>query len=363
MNPTHFSPDFITARQRFRAGVSAARGNLEHISLGASNQQGKSLGIDVAWFGNQRPLRALIHVCGIHGVEGFAGSAVQLALLDNLPAFPADAALILVHVFNPYGMMHLRRANENNVDLNRNFFFGIDGWSGVAHDYAALNDFLNPSRPPSRVDFFALRLLLAELGLGTGAIRQAVAGGQYHFPKGVFYGGSSLEEGPRQYGDWLASHLGQVRELFVIDVHTGLGAYGCQSLFLRSDADAQGLAKSLGLPLTTGALEAVVMGYNHAGGHSSIYPQLLPETTALCITQEFGTYNGWRLLRALRAENQHHHFGDGRLDHWSKRKLKQMFCPEDRQWRRRVVAQGCDLVLRTLTLLGSDHNQPFAATC
>jgi hypothetical protein len=353
MNHTPFSPDFSTARQRFREGLSAARGDFRHIPLGCTDQQAERLGIDIAWFGNQRPRRALIHVCGIHGVEGFAGAAVQLALLDKLPVLPEDVALILVHVLNPYGMAYLRRGNENNVDLNRNFFLGSGGWSGVAAGYAALNDFLNPPRPPSRINFFHLRLLLAELSLGTGAIRQAVAGGQYYFPKGIFYGGSSLEEGPKRYGEWLATHLSGVHELLVIDVHTGLGAYGRQSLFLRSDTDTLGLTKSLGLPLTTNKLEATVMGYEHEGGQSSIYRQLLPEAKALSITQEFGTYNGRRLLRALRAENQYHHYGDGRLDHWSKTKLKALFCPEDERWRSRVVTQGCDFIQRSVQLLAS----------
>jgi hypothetical protein len=198
-----------------------------------------------------------------------------------------------------------------------------------------------------------VRLLLAELSLGGSSITQAVAGGQYDFPKGIFYGGRALEEEPKLYGEWLGAHLNGVRELFVIDVHTGLGDYGRQSLFLRSDTDAKKLSELLGLTLTTDSREADVMGYEHEGGHSSIYRQLLPEANTVCITEEFGTYKGRRLLRALRAENQHHHYGDDRLDHWSKRKLKAMFCPEDEQWRTLVVTQGTDLIQRAMKLLYS----------
>jgi len=353
MNQTFFSPDFFSARDRFLAGVAASGGELYRLPLQTAADAGDPLAIDIAWFGTRQPRRTLLHVCGIHGIEGFAGAAIQLALLDNLPKLPDDGALILVHVLNPYGMAHLRRGNKNNVDLNRNFFFGAGGWHGVPDGYATLDGFLNPPLPPSRLDFFHLRLLLAELSLGTGAIRQAVAGGQYHFPKGIFYGGSTLEEEPRIYGEWLEANLGGVRELFVIDVHTGLGGYGHQSLFLRSDTDAQGLAQSLGLPLTTGHQQAGVMGYEHEGGHSSIYRHLLPATRVVCLTEEFGTYNGRRLLRALRAENQHHHYGDGRIGHWSKEKLKEMFCPGEERWGHQVVMQGGDLIHRAVQLLAS----------
>jgi hypothetical protein len=356
MKQDYFSPDYATARQRFRTAVAAAGGDLHCLPLDVADRNGQPLGIDIAWFGHRQPKRALLHFCGIHGVEGFAGSAVQLALLENLPSLPADGALILVHVLNPYGMAHLRRSNGNNVDLNRNFFFGTTGWNGIPDGYAALSSFLNPPRPPSRFNFFHLRLFLAEVSLGTGAIRQAVAGGQYQFPKGIFYGGSALEPEPRRYSEWLASHLGGVQELLVIDVHTGLGNYGQQALFLRSPTiDAGELSDALGLPLATRAVAADVMGYEHEGGHSSVYRQILPETRQVCLTQEFGTYDGRRLLRALRAENQHHHFGDGSLDHWSKRKLKLMFCPDDHRWRRQVVAQGCDLVHRAAPVLFSSN--------
>lgn len=355
MQQHFFSPDYASAQERFRADAARAGAELHTLPLSAKDPGGESLTLDIAWLGNRQPHKALVHVCGIHGVEGFAGAAVQLALLDSLPSLAGDCALVLVHVLNPYGMSHLRRANENNVDLNRNFFFGTAGWEGAPAGYATLDRFLNPPYPPARVSSFHIRLLLAELSLGESSIRQAVAGGQYDFPRGIFYGGSGLEEGPRRYGEWLGDRLKGVAELFVIDLHTGLGGYGEQSLFLRSETDADRLEASLGLPVSpdSRSRQSGVMGYEHEGGHSGIYRHLLPEAVAICLTQEFGTYEGRRLLRALRAENQHHHFGDDRLDHWSKIRLKAMFCPEDFHWRSQVVSRGVALVHRAAALLAS----------
>ena len=58
-----------------------------------------------------------------HGVEGFAGSGIQVGLLrdPDAPKPPPDTALLLIHTINPHGMAWLRRENEDNVDLNRNF--------------------------------------------------------------------------------------------------------------------------------------------------------------------------------------------------------------------------------------------------
>ena len=68
----------------------------------------------------------LVHLSGTHGVEAYAGSAVQLALLERWAAEPSSAPsargvrVVLVHVLNPFGFYCSRRWNEQGADLNRN---------------------------------------------------------------------------------------------------------------------------------------------------------------------------------------------------------------------------------------------------
>ena len=171
-----FSPDYFTARQRFRKAVMKAGGALETIPLDAKGPNGEDLGIDIAWFGARNPRRALVHSSGLHGVEGFAGSAIQLQFLENAPALAPDAGLMITHILNPYGMAWLRRFNENNVDLNRNF---VDPQSGATTPpvYSKLNAFLNPPTPPA-ADLFYLRVALLILQQGMPALKQGVVGGQ-----------------------------------------------------------------------------------------------------------------------------------------------------------------------------------------
>ena len=65
----------------------------------------------------------LLVVSGTHGVEGFTGSALQHHWLDGLGPgdIPDGLRVVLLHAFNPYGFAWVRRVNEDNVDLNRNF--------------------------------------------------------------------------------------------------------------------------------------------------------------------------------------------------------------------------------------------------
>ena len=147
-----FSPDYFAARDRFREAAARAGGRVETLPLDAKGPGGQNLGIDIAWFGAANPRRVLLHSSGLHGIEGFAGSAIQLQLINDIPALPDDTALIVVHVLNPYGMSWLRRFNENNVDLNRNFLGG-GAYAGAPDAYVTLNSFLNPPTPPG-MDFY-----------------------------------------------------------------------------------------------------------------------------------------------------------------------------------------------------------------
>src|SRR5689334_6246698 len=104
MSVAHFSRDYATARERFRTAAKAANGRLRDLPIPGKGPSGEPLTIDTAWFGPDDPKQAIVHSSGLHGVEGFAGSAVQLQLLQSLPSLPVDTALVVVHVLNPFGM-------------------------------------------------------------------------------------------------------------------------------------------------------------------------------------------------------------------------------------------------------------------
>ena len=128
---TYFSPDYATARKRFRAAARAAGATLDAIALEARGPAGEDLTVDFARWGERDARRVLLHTSGLHGVEAYAGSAIQLAVLASPPEPPAGCALLLAHVLNPYGMAWRRRANEHNVDLNRNFPGPGGNWKGA----------------------------------------------------------------------------------------------------------------------------------------------------------------------------------------------------------------------------------------
>ncbi|MCH5378139.1 MAG: M14 family metallopeptidase, partial [Planctomycetes bacterium] len=104
-----FSPDYATARDRFRAAVSRLGWQLEAQSIGVAGPSGEDLTIDVGWSSGGDPDRVLVLSSGVHGVEGFFGSAVQVALLQRwASAAPPSTRCVLLHGLNPFGFAWLR---------------------------------------------------------------------------------------------------------------------------------------------------------------------------------------------------------------------------------------------------------------
>ncbi len=342
-----FSPDYFTARDRFREMLTTAGGRLETIPLDAMGPNGEVLGIDIAWFGAANPRRVLLHSSGLHGVEGFAGSAIQLQLVNDLPTLSKDAALIVVHVLNPYGMAWLRRFNENNVDLNRNFV-ADQAYAGVPPTYAGLDSFLNPQSPPAS-DLFTLRAGWLVLRQGMPALKQAVVGGQYEYPKGLFFGGKRFEQGPEKYKTFLTHCLASAERIIAIDVHTGLGKYGEDTLLVEKE-DYAALRTMFGERVAPSEPDKSV-AYRARGAINTVFSRAMPKAKIFAVTQEFGTYSPTKVLHALREENRWHHYGAGTLDHPAKQVLKETFYPKDETWRESVLNRGKELLKQGLSNL------------
>lgn len=339
----YFSPDYETARGRFREAATAAGAVLHAIALPDRGPRGEALSIDIAWLGATAPRRALLHTTGLHGVEAYTGSAVQLALLGEPPAPGPQDALVLVHVLNPWGMAWLRRTNAANVDLNRNFLFDGEPWSGAPALYRGLDPLLNPPSPPAR-DAFALRSAAAVMRHGFHRVKQAVAEGQYEFPRGLFFGGYELQPEPRLYAQWLRRHLAGASYLFALDLHTGLGRRGTDTLVPQARTNATpspALGRALGRSLVDTARASVA--YTVRGGLGTALPAILPGVRIDFLLQEIGTRSPLAVLHALREENRWHFFGDGSIVHPAKLGLREALCPEAADWRRLAVARGLAL--------------------
>ncbi|MDY6937641.1 MAG: M14 family metallopeptidase [Cyanobacteriota bacterium] len=362
-----FPPDYFSARRRFRQLASTLGCRLEACEIDATGPDGETLTVDVAYLGPDRPHTAIVLSSGLHGVEGFFGSAVQSALLQHyLPQWlplPEKTALILLHAVNPYGFAWRRRCNEDNIDLNRNFLVDGQAYGGSPARYGEFDRFFNPPSPPNQLDPFLAKTLTLALRYGIATLKNTLPVGQYDFPKGLFYGGA----GPSQTQQIMAEHLpgwiGPAQWVVHIDLHTGLGKPGTYKLLLGESSKpdrVKWLTSKFGADLVE-ISQPDKTSYRTRGSWGHWCRQTFSDRCYDFLLAEFGTYPVLAVVKALRAENRAHWWGEPGSPAYerAKEQLVEAFAPADRLWREQVVAAGVDLVRQALNLKQSSDRSGY----
>lgn len=346
-----FSNTYAEARERFLVAAKERGATLDGHAIAARSLTGEELTIDTAYIGPDSPQSVLAISSGLHGVEGFAGSAIQHQLLrDQLAELELDAScgVLLVHALNPFGFAETRRVNENNVDLNRNFVSHPEGHvanPGYEELYGAVN--------PVRMDDDEEAKSRAALGAfakahGARALQDALSVGQYVHPEGVQFGGQE----PQESNLWLrgaAQTLTRSAPRIVwLDVHTGLGPYGEVEMIMESPDDSPDFLRARSCwgdsVRSLGGGDSV-----SSAVHGSVMvglAEVLPECDLTVVGVEFGTYDPARVFAGMRADNWLHQRGELGSERGVeiKKELLEVFRPEDRGWGVRVLEVGARVV-------------------
>lgn len=351
---THFSPDYTTSRARFRAGALAHGATCDTRSVEARGPDGGELTIDAASIGPREASRLVVVSSGTHGVEGRLGAAIQAALLEEPLTLPADTRLLLIHAVNPFGMAWDRRVNEDNVDQNRNFLIDDEAYEGSPQGYAALDGLLNPPRPSRAVSLFLPRAGLAIARQGLSTLKQAVAAGQYDFPKGVFFGGAGPTASHRILAEALPEWVGPARRIRHVDVHTGLGERGTYKLFVDHPWGSEGhraLSEAFGDEVEPWEPENG-LSYTIRGGLGTWCHATFPDRDYEVLCAEFGTVPILQVIAGLHHENRswHHAGPTSAASVAARRRLRTVFAPDDPTWERVTEARGLRIVRRALAL-------------
>lgn len=352
-----FAPDYFAARERFRERSLRLGLAVESQPIEALGPEGQQLTLDIASSGPPDSDSVLVFSSGLHGVEGFLGSAVQCAVLDRWDSIRPRSERIrchFLHALNPFGFAALRRCDEHNVDSNRNFLLPTESFRGCHPAYARLDNWLNPRRAPARREFLSLGLCKEALRVGRASLKNAIAEGQYEYPLGLFFGGKGPSTARRLLESHLARWLHGAKHVLHFDFHTGLGRWAGCKLLAEDSLDTQHRQWLHEHFARVAQLEDNHrIGYRARGslGHWCHYSFEPVDYVYLCA--EFGTYSPLRVLAGLRVENQAHHWCDPQatIAGHAKNRLKEMFCPADPWWRRTTVETGLSLFAAGLKAL------------
>lgn len=182
--------------------------------------------------------KLLIMSSGIHGLEGYTGSAVQRLFLEEmLPQVNRqNVDVLMIHGINAFGMKNQRRHTADRIDLNRNWF-ASDEFPQEVDDaiYDDFYDILNPKSQASFGNFDFMHFIANSLvpnisSIQSGTLTKAAGQGQYRYPKGLSYGGQQAEPHRKLVTDVLDQFVPNYEHVLAMDLHTGLGRKELQLL-------------------------------------------------------------------------------------------------------------------------------------
>lgn len=338
--------DYVTSRGAVLDAAAAHGATFSRHLHPLRGPSGEELSTDVARIGPPPgAARAVVlATSGTHGVEGHAGTGLQLLMLADprLRDLPDDVAFVVVHALNPYGMAWSRRVDHENIDVNRNFVDFDDTPENPL--YWDIDPVMNPVELDPADESWQQEVwdFIGRVGAMEGFV--ALSGGQYRKATGMQYGGQAPSWSRRTIeAIWLEHVVGS--ELAInLDIHTGLGPRNVLTLFQTANADEPaGRLAAEWFPSVSrydrtsqdGQLQRGLLG----PGLHAITPDGVLGTT---LTVEFGTDTEAVVLGAMRADNWLHAHGDpsSALGERIRARSRDAFFLPDETWRTAVAEDG-----------------------
>lgn len=176
---------------------------------------------------------------GTHGVEGYAGSFAQIAMLQNPDMFPLPAGWRAVHVhqINPFGASYGVKENEDNADQNKN----VGRLWEKNLDNPILVEFIDALNIPALGDPAAQQAAAtvpAALAMkyGPERLNNALKLGQGVRPIGIGYFGPSRSWSTQVLDRVTSTYLPSAKQVVYIDWHTAVGEFGSWTVLAVEDS-------------------------------------------------------------------------------------------------------------------------------
>jgi Protein of unknown function (DUF2817) len=344
-----FAASYAQARQKFVRAATAAGLLVESRLHPLKGREGEDLAMDVARDGHPDANKLLILSSACHGVEGFCGSGVQVAALQDAAwrehVKSKGVAVLYLHGLNPYGFSHLRRTTHENIDLNRNF---LDFSRPLpANDaYRQVEPMLIPAEwPPGDQNNAEIARYLSSHGVA--AFQAAITGGQHEFANGLFFGGTEPSWSNKTVREVLRIHGRRAARIAWIDIHTGLGPSGVGERIYSAADDAATLQRARQwwsgggkTPVTSiydgSSVSALLTGMMF----NAVYDEC-PQAEYTGIAIEYGTVPVMETLQALRGEQwlDRHPEAAPELAQQVRQQVQDAFYVDTDDWKAQVLAQ------------------------
>lgn len=248
------------------------------------------------------------------------------------------------------------------MDINRNWlspeeFTKLAASDPNSYGYVDVYDLLNPPSMSGLQGSFWLKTVYYLARNGFAAIKRAMVSGNYRYPKSIFYGGNELQPSLRFLQRFLREHvhLEGIHAFGLIDVHTGLGPPGFDTLMVESTSDINEVRKVFGayerqankIVSLRGGENSASAGYDGSyglimDGVATLLPAPSKKRNVL-VLQEFGTVPGPFILKAVAEENFVYHNARGSRLPYAEKLRDVFYLHRSFTWKRDVLARGLSI--------------------
>lgn len=349
---SYYSESYDLAREQFLDKVSEA-GFDEHTTFKVPSLVDTSLYVDVCYAPPKGKMNKLVVVTsGLHGVEGYTGSAIQSLFLDKIKTVERadEMGFLFVHALNPYGFKYGRKVTENNVDLNRNCVLTQDDYESKNTGFTLIYDMLTPKGPVKvqsvRNLSFHLVAISKIIQKSMSTLRQAALQGQYEYPEGIYYGSQAHEPQISALMPLLKSYFKGYNTILNVDLHTGYGERGQMHLFIDRPEDKAvehgiiSVFEGHKIDWSEGA-----DFYTINGEYIGLVAAQADSALVIPMMMEFGTMNSQETFGSLKSihtmilenEGANHGFANAKSEQKVKSDMMELYCPTSEAWRSETI--------------------------
>lgn len=343
----YFADNYSVSRQNFLSVCKEKGLEVKKYVNDKTDNRNVELATELVLIGSVNAEKLLIITSGIHGAELMCGSGCQTGMLseDTFAHLENDTAVILIHALNPWGAVNLRRNNEDNIDLCRNFVdFSKD--LPVNEHYRDIHS--------GQIEDVQNKWRSFREDNGVASLASTLMSGQFDYENGFSFGGKQATWSNEILMSILHAYAQGARKVCVLDYHSGLGPYGYGSLVsLQSGTNLQRARNWFG-PWVTAPMETTMSAgenFHPAIGHTTLgYERALPDTEVTSVVLEYGTYDMNSNLQALLDD--HCLFLQDRVTEEEKHSVKKAMLkahyPDDSEWRYAVWTRSVQVVRQAL---------------
>jgi hypothetical protein len=352
-----FHENYEACRSAFVNAAEQVASRFDSVEIGrffVDSEVDTNLTVDWCYIPAQfNSQKLLIINSGLHGVEGYTGSAIQTMFMETLltKSLADSINILMVHAINPYGFKYRRKVTEHNVDLNRNCVVNSAMYANVNEGYEKLISLLMPEGKVSvrsvSNQFFHLLAIRKIIQESMAVLRQAALQGQYKFNKGIYYGGIEKEPQINKLKVLLNDKMANSKVIVNLDLHTAYGERGKMHLFLNPIDDKavkQGVETIFsdskidwGSGKDFYTINGEYVGWAKTLSGGALYIPMLFEFGTMDSQKTFGSLKS---IQVMINENQGVHYGykNWKQEQIVKNRFSQMYYPTSPEWRSKVIS-------------------------